>query len=230
MKLKFLIILIFVHGFVFNVLALNNAKKLKIAIISLYDEAYKKVGQHSDENKKKYANKHGYDVFIYHEILDQTRPPAWSKILAIQRHLAHYDWIYWSDADSLVMKTDTKLEDFIDDKVDMIISKGCYEGNLNMGSFLLKNSTWSHALLKKIYDQTFFIHDPLWEQAAFQYILQQDPKQLTHVKVLPQRKLNANYGYGDTAYWYQPGDFIVHFYGPCNKAVLMKSWSEKIVY
>src|ERR1700722_2335509 len=73
---------------------LAHKAKSKIAIISLYNEGYRKVGQYSDWNKKAYAKKHGYDLILYHKILDTTRPPAWSKILAIQENLAEYEWIY----------------------------------------------------------------------------------------------------------------------------------------
>lgn len=210
-----------------NLLYAENLKrKNRIAILSLYDQNYKEIGQHGDENKKIYADKHGYDLIIYHELLDSSRPGPWSKILAIQKHLKDYDWIYWSDADSLIMNKDIKLESFIDANYDLIISKDCYE-KINTGSFLIKNCAWSHYILKRIYEQKQFINHSLWEQKALQYILDHDPSQLSHLKILDQRTLNANFGYGDSNFWYQDGDFIVHFYGTCNKAQFMKEWSQK---
>ena len=230
MKRILLYSLVFFKIFSLSSSASIDTKDFRIAIVSLYDQNYKHIGQHSDENKRKYAKKHGYDVFIYHNILDTKRPAAWSKILAIQKHLSDYDWIYWSDADSLIMNTDMRLENFIDDKIDLIISKGCYDGNLNTGSFLLKNSPWSHALLKKIYAQEGFINNSLWEQAALQHLMKQYPVFLKHLKILPHRSLNANFGYGNPDYWYKPGDFIIHFYGHCDKAHLMETWSKKVAY
>lgn len=204
--------------------------KSTIAIISLYSRDYKNIGEYSDENKKNYANKHGYDLFLYHDRLNHSRPVSWSKIIAIQSHLANYKWVYWSNADSLIMNTEIKLEEFIDDKYDLIISKGYIEGNINTGNFLIKNSKWSHDILKKIFDQKQFIKHHLGEQKALQDILHQDPKECSHIKVYEQRVLNANYGYGNPDYWYQNGDFIVHFYGQCNKEKLIQEWSKKIVY
>lgn len=228
---RFLVSVIFLQIFSLELFAVNNGKKLKIAIVSLYDQGYKHIGQYSDENKKKYAEKHGYDVFIYHNALDATRPAAWSKILAIQKHLKDYDWIYWSDADSLIMNTDIKLESFIDDNVDLIISKECYHGFLNTGSFLIKNTGWSHILLKRIYDQSQFINHSLWEQKALAYLLQVDKTILAHLKIVEQRVLNSNYGYTNAIRcWYKKGDFIVHFFGPCDKEKFMKEWSKKIIY
>lgn len=49
-------------------------------------------------NKMKYAAAWGYDLHDASDIVDLRRPASWSKILAIQRHLPDYDWIFWNDA------------------------------------------------------------------------------------------------------------------------------------
>jgi len=203
----------------------------KIAIISLYDPNYQHIGKFSDENKEQYARKHGYDLFLYDERLDASRPAAWSKILAILNHLKDYKWIYWSDADSLVMNMTIKLEKFIDDRFDMIISKEAAFGVLNTGSFLIKNCAWSEKLLKRVYEQTEFIHHQWWEQAALAELFKKDPTLLTHVKILPQRLLNSNIVYGKwPAGIFRDGDFVIHFYGPCDKESFMKEWSQRVKY
>ena len=211
-------------------ICVNLRPKSKIAIVSLYDQNYAHIGQYSDENKKRYAEKHGYDLFLYHERLDNSRPGAWSKILAIQNHLKDYDWIYWSDADSLIMNMAIKLEKFIDNKFNMIISKEVSYGELNTGSFLIKNCIWSRSLLKQIYAQTNFVNHRLWEQAALAYLFKKMPTLLTYVKILPQRTLNSNIIYEK---WpdgiFKEGDFVLHFYGPCDKEQLMKVWSKKVI-
>lgn len=232
MKIRILYLFICINIFCLDLSALDVLKKPRIAILSLYNEEYKHIGQYSDENKEKYAKKHGYDVFIYHKLLDNTRPAPWSKIIAIQKHLADYDWIYWSDADSLIMNTDIKLENLIDEKFDLVISKECYYGYLNTGSFLIKNSSWSHELLKRIYEQEQFIFQKsFWEQAALAHLLKIDESLLPHLKIVYQRVLNSNLNF-TPAYecWYQEGDFVIHFFGDCDKANLMKAWSQKVIY
>lgn len=84
--------------------------KPKIAIINLYDNNYKHIGQHSDWNKEVYAKKHNYDYILIHKILDPKRPASWSKILALEQYLDNYDWLFWSHADSLIMNDTIKLE------------------------------------------------------------------------------------------------------------------------
>lgn len=197
-------------------------KKSKIAIISLYNQGYKQVGKYSDWNKYAYAKKHGYDLFLYHELFDLSRPPAWSKIPAIAKHLDDYEWIYWSDADSLIMNNTIKLESLIDNNFDLIITAQASNGVLNTGSFLIRNGNWSRKLLRKIYEQTDFINTTGgWEQSALAYVLSHHKKYYDHIKVLPQRTMNSHIAPGKGQY--QPGDFVIHFYGPRGKEPLMEA-------
>lgn len=180
--------------------------------------------------KRNMPKKNGYDIFIYHDVLDPSRPAAWSKIIAIQRHLKNYDWLYWSDADSLVMNMSVKLENLIDDKFNLIISREEANGNLNTGSFLIRNCEWSETLLKRIYDLTYFLDHQYWEQAALGYILKIEPALLEKVKILQQRALNSHVMYPENPEsMFQCGDFVLHFYGECNKYELMRQWSNNII-
>jgi galactosyl transferase GMA12/MNN10 family len=209
--------------------ALHGRKRKipRIAILSLYNRAYAHIGKYSELNKLPYAKKHGYDVIIYHQLLDTSRPAAWSKIVAIQKHLKKYDWIFWSDADSLIMNNDIKVETLIDDNYDLIITREKGRTTLNTGSFLIKNTAWSHALLRDIYAQTQFMHHGWWEQAAFLHLLEVNPSLYNQIKILDQRAMNSHFleSHGAT---YQPGDFVIHFYGDgFSKAKLMSEWYEK---
>jgi galactosyl transferase GMA12/MNN10 family len=202
-------------------------KKVRIGIVSLYDEGYKNIGCYSDINKAAYAQAHGYDLFLHHKTLDHTRPVAWSKILALQKHLNHYDWLFWSDADSLIMNQAISLETLIDDDFDIIISKEATLGNMNTGNFLIKNSLWSKKLLKDIYAQTALIYSCCWEQDALAYLLKINPALNQHIKLVHQRLINAHpYEPGGA---YKEGDLLVHFYGAWgvsrwNKHSFMKDW------
>lgn len=199
----------------------------RIAIVSLYDENFKELGKYSDLNKQRYAEKHGYDLFLYHSLLDKKRPASWSKIKALEKHLNNYDWLFWVDADALIMNDSIKLESLIDTKFNFIIAQQERSKHTNCGVFFIRNSDWSKRLLKDIYAQKQFINHKNWEQAAFHYLLNRNYNNCKkHVKIVRQRVMNS-------AYWregiYQPGDFIIHFYGIANKdrAPLMKEFYEK---
>ncbi|KAM0949622.1 putative glycosyltransferase 34, nucleotide-diphospho-sugar transferase [Dioscorea sansibarensis] len=53
-------------------------------------------------NMRAYAARMGYDFINAEDLVDQTRPPACSKILAVLSRLPAYDWIYWNDANTVV--------------------------------------------------------------------------------------------------------------------------------
>lgn len=49
-------------------------------------------------NKRAYAARMGYDLINADDLVDHSRPPAWSKIPAVRSRLSSYDWIFWNDA------------------------------------------------------------------------------------------------------------------------------------
>lgn len=207
--------------------------KSKIAIIGLYDANYKKIGIYSDLNKKEYAKRHGYDLFLYHDTLDPKRHPAWSKILAIQRHLASYNWIFWLDADALIMNHKIKLESLVDQNYDLIIASD-HKFPCNSGSFLIKNSPWSHDFLKLVYSKDQF-NKPhcCWEQDAINYLYKNNQEIAKHYKIILPQYLNSHPHFSvdilfNSRIKYTRGDFIIHFYGrKYYKESLMKEWYEK---
>jgi galactosyl transferase GMA12/MNN10 family len=201
-----------------------SKKKSDVVLLSLYTPGYA-PGPYSEKNKREYAKKHGYDLNTYHQTLDASRPPSWSKILAIQKHLHESKWIFWSDADSLIMNSDIKLESLIDNKFDLIITREATGKDLNCGVFLIKNSSWSRQLLKNIYAQAQFINDPLWEQSALRHLLKTNPSLYKNIKILPQRAMNSHIS--EKGGEYKPGDFIIHLYGPVDKANLIKVFYDK---
>jgi galactosyl transferase GMA12/MNN10 family len=209
------------------------SKRPRIAIVTLYDEGYQPIGKYSDPNKIAYAKKHGYDIILGHTTLDNSRPTPWSKIVALEKYLDKYDWLFWTDADSLIMNQEILLETLIDDDFDLIISKETTLGNINTGNFLIKNSRWSKKLLKNIYAQTEFINAPCWEQDTLAYLLKIKPSLYKHIKLIDQRLINAHpYEPGGE---YETGQFIIHFYSnwgitPKTKGGLMATYSQLVKY
>jgi len=202
----------------------------RIAIVSLYDPPYAAIGKYGHLSKKAYAQKHGYDFIGYTVSLDPSRPTSWSKIKAIQQHLEKYDWVFWSDADVVIMNHEIKLEQFIDDNFHLILCPG-HEWPINAGNFFLKNCPWSFELLERIYNETKFINSTLWEQDALYHLLfYKEPILQKDVKFMPQRQFNAYIRNQRHPGCYKPGDFLVHFSGAPQREKLMKEayeWSLK---
>eukprot|EP01094_Clydonella_sp_ATCC50884_P021983 TRINITY_DN4953_c0_g1_i1.p1 TRINITY_DN4953_c0_g1~~TRINITY_DN4953_c0_g1_i1.p1 ORF type:complete len:510 (+),score=120.87 TRINITY_DN4953_c0_g1_i1:168-1532(+) len=128
----------------------------KIGIIMAYEKAYaKKLGPMSKENKEEYGRKHGYDVMVNTSTIVRDRKSSWAKVKMAEWHLPKYDWLFWADTDTLIMNMDVRLEAFIDDRYDIIITKDL--NGLNAGVWFIRNTPWSMAFLKRWFAQTDFI-------------------------------------------------------------------------
>jgi hypothetical protein len=53
------------------------------------------------ENRYRYAKHHGYDVIEANDLIEKSRPIAWSKLLAVKQHLQDYDYLFYIDMDAV---------------------------------------------------------------------------------------------------------------------------------
>jgi hypothetical protein len=110
------------------------------------------------ENHAAYAARHGYTARDSSDLLavHTDRPPAWSKIKAVQRLLEsnQCDWVLWLDADTVIMNSTVPLESLIPSDaatatattIDLVITTD-RRFTANSGSWLLRNSPWSRQFL-----------------------------------------------------------------------------------
>ena len=60
---------------------------MKFAILTLaIGDQYKKTVQPSQQTKKEYCARHGYEYIDDESVYDPSRPIAWSKILLIKKY------------------------------------------------------------------------------------------------------------------------------------------------
>ena len=184
---------------------------------------FDRVGQLTWPNRQAYANKYGYTLVDYSQWIDGSRPPAWSKIKAVQsllssssssmsssssssystvsftkartesshnyyynnttlrnhRHRPHCDWIFWMDADTVIMNSSIRIESFspIDldndnnnnkhasssssssssSTIDLIVTMD-RRFVANSGAWLLRaNSDWSRNFLQQWWDMNDWV-------------------------------------------------------------------------
>ncbi|THU73513.1 hypothetical protein C4D60_Mb04t23670 [Musa balbisiana] len=96
----------------------------RIAMVSFSDEgggqgrgrgrSFSGVGKTVAGNKEAYAARMGYVFVDAGGMVDHSRPPSWSKILAVRSQLPNYDWVFWNDADTMVMNPAISLVHLID--------------------------------------------------------------------------------------------------------------------
>ncbi len=194
---------------------------MKIAIVTLYTDEIADYGEFGARNKKAYADRHGYDFFVYRNSVDPARHPAWSKLPAITRHLSDYDWLFWTDADSLVMNPFWTLESIIQgyEQKDMILTWEAGAAGLNDGEWLIRNSPWSAATLAAIADPAHPNPRPDWfEQGALISKLEAEPSEQKRIAILHPRVMNSTPresfypGVRTRESRYRRGDFIIHFW------------------
>lgn len=221
----------------------SQAYAAKIAVLTLaIGEKYEKAVALGIKNKRHYCSLHGYDFIYSNRSLDSSRHPAWSKILLIKKVIdqGKYDWVFWTDADSLITNHTIKLESLIDKNYAIILNG---EGNdVCSGQVLIKNCKWSIDFLNRVYNHKEFINHPIWENAAFNFEYANNIKKANErIKLIEQRKINSFapevlakvFGVlGNDKICFQPGDFIIHFAGCGINGLeeLMNHYSQFIIY
>lgn len=188
---------------------------MKIAIVTLANHAIRDIAALTMPNMVEYAKRHNYDLIVHNEVLNFARPPAWSKIVAMQRALPNYDAACWLDSDIAIMDMEIRLEDFMDDECDLIAG-GSFCAPFNSGAFILRNTPAAFRFLSESWDLPLhdaeFAHHITpkasnWEQGCMQKVL--------HVR--QQRIKSKLVGYElCSPYWQSGKRFLLHPNGSQN--------------
>jgi galactosyl transferase GMA12/MNN10 family len=111
-------------------------------------------------NHEMYAKKHGYTIVDNSSILDQSRPPAWSKILAVQAMMKDFNclWVMWLDADVVIMDSTIKIESLLPSEkhIDLIVTTD-RRFTANSGSWIIRNSPWGREFLTEWWGMRQFV-------------------------------------------------------------------------
>jgi hypothetical protein len=154
----------------------------RIGVVLLYDDQQQEarfagmeaISAASIANKRAYAEMHDYSLVVADgTMIDRSRPAAWSKMPVLHRFVPQFDWVLFLDMDTLVMNPDVKIENYIDERYDVIISEDW--SGVNTGVFLIRNSTWTMWFLDELWKQKQLVSGNYpfeYEQRAFHYLLQ----------------------------------------------------------
>lgn len=191
---------------------------MRIALLTLYTPEIEPVGRLSIPNKEAYCKRHGYDLIVRTSSLDKSRHPSWSKILLLLDSIERFDVLFWTDADSLIMNPDLRVEHLIRPGNDLVAAReitGVNRGRFNAGELIFSSTPRTKRFLEAVWAQTQFVEHPAWEQAAMNDLIE---KGRTDIKILevPKRTINAD------PRDYEPGDFILHYLGNRPRVYLMR--------
>jgi len=190
---------------------------MKFAVCSLVlGDEYKKRMSLCTKTQEAHANRHGYTRITDESCWDVSRPCPWSKIRLLQKYLTEYDYLFWIDADVMIMNPDRKIEDFIDLlPADKFLFIGQDLNNLNSGVFVIRNCPLAREFLEDAWALEQYTHHPWWEQAAFIH-LWKTPKYRPFIEILPRKYISIMNAYDyliDRVVFWRPGDWAIHFAG-----------------
>jgi hypothetical protein len=201
-----------------------KTKPKTIGFLNVYDHTYKNIAELTVPNKIEYCNRHGYSFL---EVCDEKLPegyhPAFSKFSLALRCLPFCDWVFYNDVDTIIMNQNIKLESFIDNNYDFIIS---YDINgINSSNWLIKNSAWAYNFLMKSFNRKEFHDYKGWaDQVSLINTWVYSGEAIEKTKLVPQKQFNS-YLYetfgrndeGNLPHWpqgqFQRGDFMLHLCG-----------------
>jgi hypothetical protein len=88
---------------------------MKILVYTGFDNnnGFNEIGKLSAGNKFEYAQRYNYDFLCVKNYEGYDRPISWYKIKKVIELLPQYDWVFWTDADALIMNQTIPLEDII---------------------------------------------------------------------------------------------------------------------
>ena len=142
---------------------------MKKVIVTLASGTHSTYLDMSKSRLIEYGEKHNYDVQIIDGVLTIDRPPAWSKILLIQKLLKDYDIVFWIDSDAVIIDSATDILDEIDlEKTELALVEHSFGGQThpNTGVMLIRRTDSILQFLERVWDQMDLINHPWWEQAA----------------------------------------------------------------
>lgn len=112
-----------------------------IAFVQVTSPEIKEYSKYSTEINKRYCDKHGYSFLEIETVNCETYAPQWSKIFTVLELLKTnlYDYVFFLDADAVVLNDSVTLEDLIKD-LDSPIAFSINDWNggelINTGAFL----------------------------------------------------------------------------------------------
>lgn len=198
-------------------LRLGLLKLPKFAVCSLIiGDEYKKSMRICTKTQEEHAYRHVYKRITDETAYDPSRAHSWSKIPLLQKYLSNYEYLFWLDADVMIMNPERKIDDFIRLlPADKFLLIGHDLNNLNAGIFIIRNCPLAREFLADVWSKTEYLNHPWWEQAAF-IELWRSPKYKQGIEVIPHEHITIFNAYDpviDRKNYWRPGDWAFHLAG-----------------
>lgn len=199
-----------------------------IALVSwVFGDNYQRPGNISGLSKILYCAKFNYSCYDIrtlpsaqkrdnfdtpHYDPNNVESCVWAKIQWMHQILGDHEWLWWSDADTVIRDYKHKLEPVIEEACrgrqfcDMIASKDW--NGFNAGSFLLRRSAWSFQMLEHVLRKYTGPKKVFNEQSyMIEYLEAEGDPNKRRVTFVNQTIINAYNGQAITS----PVSLLLHF-------------------
>jgi hypothetical protein len=124
-----------------------------------------------------YARTWGWDLVVSAENdLQQGRPSSWGKLPLIRDLAQEYDWVWWIDADAIVVDLEHDIDEHLTDDRDLLLVEHEFEWDYgdgvqshrfpNFGIFVLRGGQTGVELCDALWAREDLIDAPWWENTA----------------------------------------------------------------
>ena len=218
--------------------------KRRIAVITGCNDGYLPLADLTVPNKQEYCRHHKYQFIFDKKLFNAVKSRhAWEKLTTVLKHLERFEWVFWTDIDSLIMNMDQKLEDLIDDNFSIVASLTQFlkeDPHIHFGNILLKNDILVSTVLHNLHEYKHrWRPDDREEEGAFMYAFwQRMPLVQSIIKRMPWNtmfSLPENFPRPEKSpislrpWEYKKGMFIVHATKPLNlqqRVSILKPYTE----
>lgn len=122
-----------------------------IALAMLYTSNIREYGAIAERNLRRYCERHGYALHLYREVPPEAGLGAsgnWIKPWVLLRHLPEHEWLFWIDADVLVVDQGKPLESLLTNRERVIATDMSW--NFNSGIMGFRNTRHNLDVLTEI--------------------------------------------------------------------------------
>jgi hypothetical protein len=109
-----------------------------VALAMLYTPNIREYGAIAERNLRRYCERHGYALHLYRDVPPDAGPDAsgnWIKPWVLLRHLPGHEWVFWIDADVLVVDQGRPLESLMKDRDRVIATDVSWRFNSGIMGF-----------------------------------------------------------------------------------------------
>lgn len=153
----------------------------RIRLVMNWDDVFDDIAAITTPNRHQYASRHGY------QIAESRFAGAWGKIEALLQNWDKAEWLFWLDSDAMITKLDQKLEGFLEDGIDVVVTHD--RNGLATGSMIVRTTPVTKAIFEDLLKRRneFDVPDGCYEQTGLSRLLWK----ISHrVRVLPKRRID----------------------------------------